>query len=52
MTQGDACGIGPEIIAQLFRRGEASGCLVVGDEAVMRRAAQLTGGMLAVARIE
>ena len=52
VTQGDACGIGPEIIAQLFRRGEASGCLVVGDVAVMRRAALLTGGMLAVARIE
>ena len=52
VTLGDVCGIGPEIIAQLFRRGEAPGCLVVGDMAVMRRAAQLTGGMLAVARIE
>ena len=52
LTPGDACGIGPEIIAQLFRGDEAGGCFVVGDVAVMRRAAQLTGGMLAVARIE
>ena len=52
LTLGDACGIGPEIIARLFRGDEAAGCFVVGDVAVMRRAAQLTGGLLAVARIE
>ena len=52
LTLGDACGIGPEIIAQLFRGDEAAGCFVVGDVAVMRRAVQLTGGMLAVAHIE
>ncbi|MEO8805720.1 MAG: 4-hydroxythreonine-4-phosphate dehydrogenase PdxA [Burkholderiaceae bacterium] len=52
LTLGDACGIGPEIIAQLFRSDAAAACFVVGDVAVMRRAAQLTGGMLAVARIE
>ena len=52
LTLGDACGIGPEIIAQLFRGDAAAGCFVVGDVAVMRRAAQLTGGMLAVAHIE
>ena len=52
LTLGDACGIGPEIIAQLFRSGDAPGCFVVGDVAVMRRAAQLTGGLLAVAHIE
>ena len=52
LTLGDACGIGPEIIARLFRGDDARGCFVVGDVAVMRRAAQLTGGMLAVARIE
>jgi 4-hydroxythreonine-4-phosphate dehydrogenase len=51
ITQGDACGIGPEIIAKLFRGGLASGCFVMGDMAVMRRAATLAGGMLAVARI-
>ena len=52
ITQGDACGIGPEIIAKLFRNSEASGCFVIGDVGVLRRAATLTGGMLAVARIE
>ncbi|HJV63082.1 MAG TPA: 4-hydroxythreonine-4-phosphate dehydrogenase PdxA [Albitalea sp.] len=52
ITQGDVCGIGPEIVAQLFRRGDACGCFVVGDVAAMRRAAAMTGGMLAVARIE
>jgi 4-hydroxythreonine-4-phosphate dehydrogenase len=52
LTMGDACGIGPEIIAKLFRGGESSGCVVVGDLAVMRRAADLTGGLLAVAHIQ
>jgi len=52
ITQGDASGIGPEIIARLFRDGEAANCVVVGDVAVMRRAAALTGGMLAVATVE
>ena len=32
---GDAAGIGPEIIARLFQRGEAAGAFVVGDVAVM-----------------
>ncbi len=49
---GDACGIGPEIVAQLFRRGEGAGCVVLGDVGVMRRAVGFTGGMLAVALIE
>ena len=41
ITLGDAAGIGPEIIAKAFREApEATrGCLVVGDVAVMRRAA-------------
>jgi 4-hydroxythreonine-4-phosphate dehydrogenase len=53
ITQGDVCGIGPEIIARLFAAGdEALGCIVVGDVAVMRRAAAIVGGALAVARIE
>ncbi len=49
---GDACGIGPEIVARLFRTAEAAGAFVVGDVAVMRRAAAATGGLLPVARIE
>ncbi len=52
ITQGDVCGIGPEIIAKFFRTPAAVGCFVVGDVAVMRRAAAWTGGMLAVAHIE
>ena len=49
---GDACGIGPEIVASWFRSAEACGAFVVGDVAVMRRAAALTGGLLPVARID
>jgi 4-hydroxythreonine-4-phosphate dehydrogenase len=52
LTMGDACGIGPEIIAKLFRGAESRGCVVVGDVGVMRRAAALTGGLLAVVRVE
>ena len=49
---GDACGIGPEIIAAFCRSADAAGCVVVGDVAVMRRAAALTGGALPVAQVE
>lgn len=52
LTMGDACGIGPEIIAKLFRGTASRGCVVLGDLAVMRRAARLTGGGLAVASVE
>jgi 4-hydroxythreonine-4-phosphate dehydrogenase len=52
LTMGDACGIGPEIIAKLFRGDAANGCVVIGDPAVLQRAAQATGGLLAVAEIE
>ena len=52
ITMGDACGVGPEIIARLFRSDAARGCVVLGDVGVMRRAARLTGGLLAVAEVE
>jgi 4-hydroxythreonine-4-phosphate dehydrogenase len=52
LTMGDACGIGPEIIAAWFRSEAAGNAFVVGDVAVLRRAAASTGGMLPVARIE
>jgi 4-hydroxythreonine-4-phosphate dehydrogenase len=52
LTQGDACGIGPEIIAKLFRTPQAAGCFVIGDVAVQRRAVASTGGGLVVAVIE
>ncbi len=41
ITMGDACGIGPEIIARAFAQGECPRCCVVGDAAVMRRATAL-----------
>lgn len=42
ITQGDSAGIGPEIIAKVFREQPAllHGCFVVGDVATMRRGAQ------------
>ncbi len=51
ITMGDACGIGPEIIAKLFRSSRAGGCFVLGDVDVLRRAVRLTGGGLVVAEI-
>lgn len=44
ITLGDPAGIGPEIIAKAFRDAPeiTRGCCVVGDVAVLRRAAQLT----------
>ena len=52
LTMGDACGIGPEIVAAWFRSDEAAPAFVVGDVGVLRRAAASTGGMLPVAQIE
>jgi len=52
LTMGDVCGIGPEIIAKFFREPASAGCVVIGDVAVMRRAAGQTGGLLAVAAVE
>lgn len=52
ITMGDACGIGPEIIAKAFASGQAQGAFVLGDVAVMRRAVAQSGPGLAVATIE
>ncbi|MFT7721639.1 MAG: 4-hydroxythreonine-4-phosphate dehydrogenase PdxA [Roseateles sp.] len=52
ITMGDACGIGPEIIASLWRREAPRDALVVGDVAVLRRAVAATGGGLAVAALD
>lgn len=49
---GDACGIGPEIIAKAFASGQSRGTLVLGDVAVMRRALVLTGQGTALAVLE
>jgi 4-hydroxythreonine-4-phosphate dehydrogenase len=50
ITMGDACGIGPEIIAIAFARDAAARCVVVGDVGVLRRAAR-TVGLVAVAPV-
>jgi len=52
ITIGDVCGIGPEIIAKLFRDERAGACVVIGDVGAMRRAASIVGGSLVVARID
>lgn len=49
---GDPCGIGPEIIARLWRETAPRDALVVGDVAVLRRAVAATGGGLAVAQVQ
>ena len=38
VTMGDPVGIGPEIVARAFERGEVGDAVVVGDPAVLRRA--------------
>jgi 4-hydroxythreonine-4-phosphate dehydrogenase len=43
LTMGDACGVGPEILAVAFARGALPGGFVLGDVAVLRRAAALVG---------
>ncbi|KQW42796.1 MULTISPECIES: 4-hydroxythreonine-4-phosphate dehydrogenase PdxA [unclassified Roseateles] len=51
VSMGDACGIGPEIIARLWQREAPQDALVVADVAVMRRAVEVIGGGLAVAEL-
>lgn len=53
ITMGDAAGIGPELITQVFRRQPSwsSRCVVIGDLAVLRRAAAVTGGLLPIAEL-
>jgi 4-hydroxythreonine-4-phosphate dehydrogenase len=43
VTMGDACGIGPEIIAMAWARGELADAVVVADAGVMRRAISVIG---------
>src|SRR5262249_12327484 len=51
LTLGDACGIGPEIIAGAWLGEEQGDLCVVGDVAVMRRAIGSLGLTLPVARV-
>ena len=43
VTMGDACGIGPEIIAKAWAMGELGGAVICADMAVMRRALAAVG---------
>jgi 4-hydroxythreonine-4-phosphate dehydrogenase len=52
VTMGDAAGIGPEIIVAAACRGELHDAVVVGDAAVLRRAAALVGGVGPVALLD
>ena len=52
MTQGDPCGIGPEIIAKAFASGQAQGVVVLGDPEVMKRAVRTCGLDLTVQPID
>jgi 4-hydroxythreonine-4-phosphate dehydrogenase len=53
ITPGDPAGIGPEIVAKAFRDAPdaMAGCFVVGDIAMMRRAAAMVGGALPAAQL-
>lgn len=52
LTMGDAAGIGPEIIVKAFEAGQLDDAVVLGDVAVMRRAAALLGGRVTVQPID
>ena len=52
VTMGDGAGIGPEIIVRTAQRGELDGAVVVGDVAVMRRAARVCGASMPLAHID
>lgn len=52
VTLGDPCGIGPEIVAGAFLRGELPDAVVVGDAAVLRRALAVLRRSAPIAVIE
>ncbi len=45
ITMGDPAGIGPEIIAKLYRNAQANGAIVIGDVGAMQRACAMIGGI-------
>lgn len=49
ITQGDVCGIGPEIIARLWQQQAPVDAVVVGDAGVLRRALGWAGVALPLA---
>lgn len=52
ITMGDACGVGPEIVARACALPASSPCVVVGDVESMRRATARCGLTLPVARLD
>jgi 4-hydroxythreonine-4-phosphate dehydrogenase len=52
LSMGDPAGIGPEIIARAASAGVGGACVVIGDVAVMRRAARQCGLLLTVAELD
>jgi 4-hydroxythreonine-4-phosphate dehydrogenase len=52
VTMGDATGIGPEIIAAAAQQGELQDAVVFADPAVLRRAADLLGGVGPIAVLD
>lgn len=52
ITMGDPCGIGPEIVAKLFRHRLPAPAFVIGDAGVMRRSASLSAPDLAVVEVD
>lgn len=52
ITMGDPAGIGPEIVARLFADGASAQAVVIGDAAIMRRAAKITGAEIGVNAID
>lgn len=52
VTQGDPCGIGPEIVVRCLAAGEGVPAVVVGDVDVIRRAAAATRVACVVAEVE
>ena len=52
LTMGDACGIGPETLVKAHADGVLEGCVVVGDPAVLGRAARAVGRLLPMAVLQ
>jgi 4-hydroxythreonine-4-phosphate dehydrogenase len=52
VTQGDPCGIGPEIVVRAARDGGLDDACVVGDASVLRRALALVDGAPPLAVVE
>lgn len=52
ITMGDPAGIGPEIVGKLFREGLPAPALVVGDEAILRRALGIVAPDLSIQVVE